>query len=73
MNRDKLIKKEVYGTESGEKLFEMLSKIFQHKENIENVIYLLEIEENRQAMIKYLEKGNKSVDDIHYYTAELRN
>ena len=73
MNRDEIIETEVYGTESGKKLFEMLSKVFRHKENIENVIYLLETEENRQAMIKFLEKGNKTVDEIHYYTVELSN
>lgn len=71
-DRNKLIENEVYGTESGKKLFEKLSSIFEHRENIENVIYLLETENNRQKMIEFLSKGNKSVDDVHYYTAELR-
>ena len=49
----------------------MLSAVFKHVENIENVILLLETEENRQKMIKFLENGKRTVDEIHYYTAEL--
>ena len=73
MTIENMINTEVYGTESGKKLYEMLSKIFEHTENIENVILLLETEENRQKMIEFLEKGNRTVDEIHYYTAELEN
>jgi len=71
MTIENMINTEVYGTESGKKLYEMLSTVFKHVENIENVILLLETEENRQKMIKFLEKGNRTVDEIHYYTAEL--
>ena len=69
--RDKIIQKEVYGTASGRKLFEMLKKYFKYEQNIENVIYLLETEANRQKMIKFLKEGQRTVDEIHYYTAEL--
>ncbi len=73
MTIENMINTEVYGTESGKKLYEMLSAIFKHVENIENVILLLETEENKQKMIKFLEKGKRTVDEIHYYTAELDN
>ena len=72
MTIEQIINDEVYNTESGKKLYEMLSTVFKHVENIENVILLLETEENRQKMIKFLEKGNRSVDEIHYYTAYLK-
>lgn len=71
MTIENMINAEIYGTESGKKLYKMLSTVFKHVENIENVILLLEIEENRQKMIKFLEKGNRTVDEIHYYAAEL--
>ncbi len=73
MTIENMINTEIYGTESGKKLYEMLSNVFEHVENIENVILLLETEENRQKMIEFLEKGNRTVDEIHYYTAELDN
>ena len=71
MTRENMINTEVYGTKSGKKLYKMLSAVFKHKENIENVILLLETEENRQKMIKFLENGNRTVDEIHYYVAYL--
>ena len=71
MTIENIINTEVYGTESGKKLCKMLSTVFKQTENIENVILLLETEENRQKMIKFLEKGNRTVDEIHYYIAEL--
>ncbi|MEE3349176.1 MAG: hypothetical protein VZR09_03975 [Candidatus Gastranaerophilaceae bacterium] len=73
MTIENMIKTEVYGTESGKKLYSLLANIFKQVENIENVILILETEENRQKMIKFLEKGNRTVDEIHYYTAELDN
>ena len=72
MSLEKIIEKEVYGTKSGKQLVSMLSNIFKHKENIENVIVLLKTEENRQKMIKFLEKGETNIDKIHYYVAALR-
>ena len=71
MSIEQLIEKEVYNTKSGKKLYKMLSTVFNHAENIENIILLLETEENRQKMINFLKKGNKTVDEIHYYTAIL--
>ena len=71
MTIENMINAEVYGTESGKKLYKMLSAVFKHVENIENVILLLETEENRQKMITFLENGKRTVDEIHYYTAEL--
>lgn len=73
MTIENMINSEVYGTESGKKLYKMLSDVFKHSENIENVILLLETEENRQKMIKFLETGNRTVDEIHYYTAKLES
>ena len=52
MTIEQMIANEVQGTESGKKLFKMLSNIFSNKENIENVILLLETEENRQKIIQ---------------------
>ena len=71
MSIEQLIEKEVYNTKSGKKLYKMLSTVFNHAENIENIILLLETEENRQTIINFLKKGNKTVDEIHYYTAIL--
>ena len=71
MTIEQMIANEVQGTESGKKLFKMLSNIFSNKENIENVILLLETEENRQKMIKFLEKKRRIVDEVHYYIVEI--
>lgn len=73
MTIENMINYEVYGTESGKKLYKMLSDVFKHSENIENVILLLETEENRQKMIKFLETENRTIDEIHYYTAKLES
>ena len=68
---EKLITKEIKETQLGKKLFKMLSDIFKHKENIENVILLFESDKNRQKMINFLKKRKRSVDEIHYYISKL--
>ena len=68
---DKIIQKEVYGTASRRKLFDLFSKLLNDKRAIEHLIILLESEKNRRKMIQFLENGCTDLDEITNYLAEL--